>query len=109
MGAEDGGFKNPKEGLMLREPHQARLPGDHKREDVLISQPDTGPRAVSDPLEKASQLHDLAVASREQGQYTEAAAWARQALAIFEREVGADHADVANVLGNLAGIHEDQG
>ena len=65
MGAKDGGFENPKEGLILREPQQARLPRDHKGEDILISQPDTGQRAVLDPLEKASQLHDLAVASRE--------------------------------------------
>lgn len=92
---------------MRRELQQARLPRD-KREDILPLQSAIEPGAVSDPLDEASQLHDLAVASREQGQYPEAAAYARQALAIFEREVGADHPDVANVLGNLAGIHEDQ-
>src|SRR2546425_9429684 len=101
MGAEGGGFENLKECLMLREPHQERKPRDPNQEDILTSQPDIEPGVVSDPLEEASQLHDRAVASREQGQYTAAAAFARQALAIFEREVGADHPDVANILGNL--------
>src|SRR5437899_4636293 len=102
MGAEGSGFENPKECLMLLEPQQERKPRDHKpEEDLMTSPPEVGQRAVPDPLEEASQLHDLAVASREQGQYAEAAACARQALAIFEREVGADHPDVANVLGNL--------
>src|SRR5262249_36592363 len=82
---------------------------DPKREDSMTSQPDTEPGAVLDPLEEASQLHDRTVALREQGQYADAASCARQALALFELEVGTDHPDVANVLGNRAGMHEDQG
>jgi len=62
-----------------------------------------------EPLEEACRLHDLAVSLRAQGQYVEALATAQQALAVFEREVGPDHPDVANVLNNLAGIHQDQG
>src|SRR5215510_785361 len=62
-----------------------------------------------EPLEEACRLHDLAVSFRAQGQYAEALASSQQALAVFEREVGPDHPDVANVLNNLAGIHQDQG
>src|SRR5262245_42007600 len=60
-------------------------------------------------IEDACQLHERAVALREQGQHAEAAACARHALAAFERECGPDHPDVANILNNLAGICEDQG
>jgi tetratricopeptide (TPR) repeat protein len=62
-----------------------------------------------DPLEKASELHDLAVSLRAQDQYAAAMAASRQALAVFEREVGPDHPDVANILNTLAGLHQDQG
>jgi Tetratricopeptide repeat len=60
-------------------------------------------------IEEACQLHERAVALREQGQHAEAARCARHALAAFERECGPDHPDVANILNNLAGICEDQG
>ena len=51
-----------------------------------------------DPLEEASELYDLAVSLRARGQYAEAMAASRQALAIFEREVGLGHPDVAKDL-----------
>src|SRR4029450_3212910 len=62
-----------------------------------------------EPLEAACRLEHLAVSLRAQGQYAEALASSQQALAVFEREVGPDHPDVANVLNNLAGIYQDQG
>jgi hypothetical protein len=55
-------------------------------------------------VEEACQLHERAVALREQGQLAEAAMCAQHALATFEREYGPDHPDVANILNNLAGI-----
>ena len=62
-----------------------------------------------DPIERASLLHDRAVAARAQGQYETAMALARRALTMLEPAVGPDHPDVANVLTTLAGIQADCG
>ena len=58
-------------------------------------------------IEEACQLHERAVALREDGQHAEAAMCAQHALTSFERECGPDHPDLANILNNLAGICAD--
>jgi len=51
----------------------------------------------------------LAVVYVDQGQYAEAAALYRRALAIREAKLGKNHPDVASTLANLAGVYHDQG
>src|SRR5262249_23116025 len=83
---------------------------DHaSRDDSGPGTSSGAPMGECDPLEEVSRLHDLAVAWRAQGQYTDALAASQHALVLCEREVGPDHPDVANVLNTLAGTYEDQG
>jgi tetratricopeptide (TPR) repeat protein len=63
----------------------------------------------ADPLDEAVRLHDWAVSLQEEGRLREAVPLCRQALAVFEREAGPDHPDVANILNTLAGIYADLG
>src|SRR5438105_2288326 len=63
----------------------------------------------SDTVEYAVKLHEMAVAARNAGRLRRAKDLAGRALRLMERTAGWRHPDVANVLNNLAGIHEDLG
>jgi tetratricopeptide (TPR) repeat protein len=60
-------------------------------------------------LAKVDKLYAEAVAERQQGNLDEAARLYRQALALCETKRGRDHADVASILNNLAGVEAAQG
>lgn len=66
------------------------------------------PSSDSEAIATACRLYEQSVAAREQGDYAQAAALAQQALEIFQKEDGPNSPDVANVLNNLGGIHEDR-
>ena len=56
-------------------------------------------------LEEAKRLSEQVNQLFEQGQYAAAIPLAERALAIFEKALGKDHADVANTLNNLAELY----
>src|SRR6185503_17003102 len=57
-------------------------------------------------IEEACRLHDDAVAACHAGQSDQSERLFRRALALFEQTEGADHPDVAAVLGNLGAAYE---
>ena len=58
-----------------------------------------------DPIDVAVGLHGEALAAIEEGRYDAARVLACESLALFERESGPGHPDLANVLNCLATIH----
>ena len=63
----------------------------------------------ADPLDEACRLHDLAVERLAERRLEDAEQLGRQALAIFERESGPDHPDVANILLHLGAVQDENG
>jgi CHAT domain-containing protein/Tfp pilus assembly protein PilF len=61
------------------------------------------------PLEEAVQLNKQVEKLYEEGKYQEAVVPAERALAIREKALGPNHADVAESLNNLALLYQDQG
>ena len=59
-----------------------------------------------DPIDRAVRLHGEALAALEDERLDAALTAAAGALALFERESGPGHPDVANVLNCLARVHE---
>ncbi len=55
--------------------------------------------SFGDALKSSSELY-------EQGRFQEAIPYAKEALAIAEREIGADHVAFAGLLDNLAALYE---
>src|SRR5215813_2683721 len=64
--------------------------------------------SVHDAVERACRLHEAALALYAEGNSQKAEPMFRRALRLLERAEGADHPDVAQVLNNLAAIHEDR-
>jgi len=60
-------------------------------------------------LEAAQLLNKAGNYLYEHAQYTEAEPFYRRALAIHEKQLGADHPDTANSLNNLALLYQSQG
>src|SRR2546423_14654615 len=60
-------------------------------------------------LQKASELHDLAILSRAQGKYREAEPLFRRALHIKEQALGPEHSQVVCLLDDLANLYRDLG
>ncbi|MGB5896605.1 MAG: tetratricopeptide repeat protein, partial [Geitlerinemataceae cyanobacterium] len=60
-------------------------------------------------LAEAEQLNQQVMQLYQQGQYTEAIPLAEQALAIWEKVLGAEHPDVATSLNNLAMLYQAMG
>ena len=69
---------------------------------------DTNPEPVNAQIEAACRLHDAAVTAYDTGRADAAEPLFRQALAVFEHSEGADHPDVAAVLGNLGAVYEER-
>src|SRR6188474_2035357 len=61
-----------------------------------------------DPIDEAVGLHAAALAAVEEGRYDAARGLADESLALFLRESGPGHPDLANVLNCLATIHTHQ-
>ncbi|MEP7342723.1 MAG: tetratricopeptide repeat protein [Acidobacteriota bacterium] len=66
------------------------------------------PSNLPDPIDEACRLHEEAAEAYQAGQVEPAIALFRRALALFEEHEGADHPDVAAVLGSLGAIHENR-
>src|SRR5687767_11797155 len=62
-----------------------------------------------DPIDEAVRLHAEALAAVDEGRYDAARTLASDALALFERESGPGHPDLANVLNCLSTIHTQDG
>ncbi|MGF1481475.1 MAG: tetratricopeptide repeat protein [Cyanophyceae cyanobacterium] len=65
--------------------------------------------ATERELAEAYQLNQQVLALLEQGEYAQAIPLAERALAIRERVLGEEHADVATSVNNLASLYYDQG
>src|SRR5687768_7155999 len=63
----------------------------------------------TDPIDEAVRLHGEALAAIEEGRYGAARTLASDALALFERESGPHHPDLANVLNCLSTIYTYEG
>ncbi len=61
------------------------------------------------PLTLAEYLNTLGILYDHQGNYSEAEPLYLRSLNILERQLGADHPNVANILNNLASLYESQG
>ena len=61
------------------------------------------------PLTLALYLAYLAILYKDQGKYSEAEPLYLRSLEIYERQLGADHPDVATNLNNLAALYRAQG
>jgi CHAT domain-containing protein/tetratricopeptide (TPR) repeat protein len=68
-----------------------------------------GAKANPIELQQAEQLNRRAITLLRAGKYDEALPFARQALAIREKELGLDHPNVAQSLGNLAVLYKEKG
>lgn len=70
----------------------------------------TSPRQKkhTDLVELAVELHDRALAARNNGRYGEALALGTQALELLKTELGPNQPDVANVLNLLGAVHSDR-
>ena len=68
----------------------------------------TATQPTPDPIEEACQLHEEAAEAYQVGQVEQAIVLFRRALALFEEHEGADHPDVAAVLGSLGAIYENR-
>jgi tetratricopeptide (TPR) repeat protein len=86
----DAGAPTTTERELLAELHDAEKPG-------------------SNQLALADTLYNLAILRRQQGALVEAEQLYRRALAIRERELGANHPDVAVILNNLAVLEAAEG
>ena len=64
--------------------------------------------ALSDII-LAATLNNLAELYKEEGRYADAEPLCKRALAIREKALGPDHADVAQSLNNLADLYSAQG
>src|SRR5436190_4753358 len=62
-----------------------------------------------DPTDRAAELHEKAVITRENGDAKKAKALCLRALALFQKHEGPNHPDVANVRIELGTIFEELG
>ncbi|NJN73426.1 MAG: tetratricopeptide repeat protein [Limnothrix sp. RL_2_0] len=62
-----------------------------------------------DPLDEAYRLGELGYVHDFLGHYSEAEPLYRRSLSIREKQLGADHPDVASSLNNLAALYDSQG
>jgi tetratricopeptide (TPR) repeat protein len=96
-------------GYLYRISELLRELGNYREGIPLAEEAVSIAEAKAEPLTLARYLNNLAFLYDSQGRYGEAEPLLARSLSIRERQLGADHPDVAFSLNNLAGLYNSQG